>query len=337
MSKPQLVGIQKFRAMYPGIVSPMMDPELVDRRRKNKMSDQDIVIEENVKNMMREHLTDSTLSIDLFCKLLDTQQISYGRDVQIGDRCYDILVNNNILINICPSESHNVVITKNSEYGIYSGEHYNAFRDAVDNGYRCIHLFDWDDPIVIVSNLCKEVRQYTKRVVEPIDKLTLETFKFQHDIINRQTRYTTYYGLFEDDYLVAVAVFGKCRNKYYKWELVDYIEDSIYTQPDRVSYVVDELLREFGKGSVVYYLDNSKEDVSPFIDAGFECVKERRPARFWSKGIERKSNVSLAVKSKDILQSDLNKDIGLSTYLLQEGWLPVYDCGKSICVWKEDK
>lgn len=335
MSKELAPGLQKFRENY-GVKSPLCSPELVERRRHNKMSKRDIAIEEHVKDNMRKYVKDNKLTADIFCKLLHESGFKYDRNVKIGDEVYDVLVDS-VLFNVCPSETHNVVLTPDSEYGIYSGKHCDSYINADDNGYRLIHVFDWDDPIVIVSNLSKPHIVSGTRIVEPVDRYVTQAFKFQHNIINKQYQLKTGYGLFEDEELVAIGMFGKSRRKQYDWELIEYIEDSIHDTPERISCMVKGFLKQAGGKSVVCYIDNAKQYWRDFVSAGFIREGDSRPIRFWSRGIERRSDTAFATSPKDILYEGADTDIGLSTYLLQQGWLPVYDCGKTICVWEEDK
>ena len=77
-----------------------------------------------------------------------------NREISINNYQYDFKINN-ILIEINPSTTHN------STFGIYGGKpldknyHYNKTKFAIDNGFKCLNVFDWTD-IELIIKLLKE-------------------------------------------------------------------------------------------------------------------------------------------------------------------------------------
>lgn len=78
-----------------------------------------------------------------------------NREFPINNYQYDFKINN-ILIEINPSTTHN------STFGIYGGNpldkfyHYNKTKYALDNGFRCLNVFDWTDKEIIIKLLKEE-------------------------------------------------------------------------------------------------------------------------------------------------------------------------------------
>ena len=88
-----------------------------------------------------------------FARLLDAAGIAYTREFPIGSRSYDFRAGKN-LVEIDPSYTHSVSW---NPYGRHLGKGRSYHMDksllAEENGYRCIHVWDWDDPCKIVTLL----------------------------------------------------------------------------------------------------------------------------------------------------------------------------------------
>ena len=75
-----------------------------------------------------------------------------NREFVLNNYVYDFKINN-ILIEINPTTTHN------STFGIYNGSpineqyHYNKTKNALDNGYKCICVWDWIDQNSIIQKL----------------------------------------------------------------------------------------------------------------------------------------------------------------------------------------
>lgn len=77
-----------------------------------------------------------------------------NREISLGHYQFDFKINN-ILIEINPSTTHNC------SFGLYKGKpldkyyHFNKTKFALNNGYKCLNIFDWTDKNYIIS-LIKE-------------------------------------------------------------------------------------------------------------------------------------------------------------------------------------
>lgn len=101
-----------------------------------------------------------------FSQLLENHSISYEREFAIGSKSYDFKVEK-YLIEINPYFSHN------STFGIYDNEpldkyyHYNKSKLAFENGYICIHVFDWTDKSKVIDILKGNLSFDFKQKEEP--------------------------------------------------------------------------------------------------------------------------------------------------------------------------
>lgn len=96
-------------------------------------------------------------------RFLETLKTIFGddyiitREFPIGNRIYDFKINN-ILIEINPSITHNITF---SPYGHHLDPlyHYNKTKLALENGYKCLCLWDWIDPKDLISLLQSDFEQ----------------------------------------------------------------------------------------------------------------------------------------------------------------------------------
>jgi hypothetical protein len=87
---------------------------------------------------------DSQPNLD-FVQLLEDNSISYEREFPLNSYTYDFKVGN-ILIEINPTETHNSHWHPNHpSYGLDKDYHYNKTKNALENGYVCLNVFDWDN------------------------------------------------------------------------------------------------------------------------------------------------------------------------------------------------
>ena len=130
------------------------------------------------------------------------------------------------MIELNPSATHNSTWSpydnpKDIDY------HYLKSQAAINQGYRCICIWDWDS-INILINLFKHRKTIYARNCDIKEisineaKQFLNTYHFQG-----YARDSIRLGLFYDDELVSIMTFGKPRyNNKYEYELIRYCSNS---------------------------------------------------------------------------------------------------------------
>ena len=126
------------------------------------------------KNFSKYNNTFKTISkINLkFSKFLNSNNIGNELEFSILNMNYDIhILDTNILIEINPTYTHNS--TKRAQFLKRSQPkdkyyHYNRTKLALENGYICIHKFDWmsnDEILKLIKNINKyEIKQGQPRL-----------------------------------------------------------------------------------------------------------------------------------------------------------------------------
>lgn len=111
-----------------------------------------------------------------FSELLNENNIKNSFEFSIGKCSYDIkLEDYNILIEINPTITHNSTekCPWNSKYSVMDKNyHLNKTKLAEDNGYHCIHIFDWDnwrDIISLIHNIINNDLKITNKYIEIIN------------------------------------------------------------------------------------------------------------------------------------------------------------------------
>lgn len=98
-----------------------------------------------------------------------------NREYNIDSFSYDFKINN-ILIELNPTATHNSTWSpfnnpKDIKY------HFNKTKLAIDNGYRCINIWDWDDYNKILNLLIPMRRVYARNCdIKIVDKYEAERF-----------------------------------------------------------------------------------------------------------------------------------------------------------------
>lgn len=271
-----------------------------------------------------------------FAQVLDNNKISYSREFALDNYSYDFKVDKT-LIEINPSATHN------STYGIYDNppidKNYHKHKSMVasQNGYNCIHVWDWDDISKIVNNLYSSNILYARKCeIHEIDKDQIDEFlnlyHFQNTCKNQEIRL----GLFFDNELVQVMSFGKARyNKNYQYELLRLCTKFNYKIVGGAQKLFKYFLDKYNPKSIISYCDKSKFNGNIYGELGFSLISEGKPAKHWFNTRSKKHilDSSLLMKGFDIL---LGKEYGCfgkgtcnEELMRKFGFVEIFDCGQA--------
>lgn len=268
-------------------------------------------------------------------------------EFNLGRYNYDIIIKPNILIEIDPTYTHNSTIgpymsgkrikPKDRKY------HYNKSKNAVDNGYTCIHIWDWDDIDKILNMFQHKQKIYARHcIVKELDKQTTDKFLNKYHLQNTCNGQTYRYGLYYKQQLIQVMTFGQPRyNKNYEWELL-----RLCTKPQY--YIVggsEKLFKYFidivKPQTIISYCDLSKFKGDVYNRLGFKVLRVSQPRCHWynSKTKRHITDALLNQRGYSQLHNDesytkYNKGESNKQLMIDNGYVEVYDCGQAIYVWK---
>lgn len=264
-----------------------------------------------------------------FAELLSKNNISYEREFGIGRKAFDFRVGN-ILIEVNPSSTHN------STWGLYgcspTEKNYHQTKTylAEENGYRCIHVWDWDYPKRVIELLKSRQTIYARKCA--IRMLSVkEESKFLNEIhLQGYIKSSFSCGLFYDNELVSVMTFGNPRyNKNFEWELLRYA--SRYNVVGGAERLFHYFCSSVSPSSIISYCDRSKFTGNIYTKLGFALVSTNI-SKHWYNMSTKKHFTDNLVRHRGVdqlLGTHYGKGTSNEELLRDNGFVEIYDAGQS--------
>jgi hypothetical protein len=280
-----------------------------------------------------------------FSQKLDNNNVSNELEFNLKNFSYDIrLIDSNVLIEINPTYTHNT--TFGTEFrghrkpALTKEYHYKKTLEAKKNGYRCIHIFDWDNENKIINMLKPKEKVYAKKLeckeVEK-EKATefLEKYHLQGSCRGQKVRI----GLFYNNELVEVMTFGKPRyNKKYEWELLRLCSHSDYNIIGGANKLFTHFLIDYRPNSVISYCDNSKFNGNVYKILGFKLLDYGKPSKHWYNMKTKQHITDNLLRQRGFDQlfgTDYGKGTSNKELMIQNGFVEIYDSGQSSFLYKK--
>lgn len=264
-------------------------------------------------------------------------------ELEFSLKCYSYDVKiNNILIEINPTYTHNSTIepafhgkcikTKEKDY------HRNKSKFASENGYRCIHIWDWDQIGKVVYLLENKERIFARLCeIKEVNVEDTNNFLNLYHLQNTCRNQTVRLGLYYNNELVELMTFGRPRyNSKYEWELLRLCTRPGYIIVGGANKLFNRFIKNYNPISVISYCDNSKFDGTVYYRLGMKYLGTSKPASHWYN-IKTKQHITdnlLRQRGVDqLLGTKYGKGTSNKDIMLAEGFVEVYDCGQSTFVW----
>lgn len=250
----------------------------------------------------------------MFAEKLKKLGYEVGLDsVKLENFSYDVcLEKEKILIEIDPSFTHN---STRNPFGSVRSSDYHLRKSEVARkfGYRCIHIFDWDDEKKVLGLFEKCKRIHARNCeVRVVDFESCLEFLNNYSLTNKMTKEDICLGLFYQDKLLQVMVFGRPRNNdSVQYELLHFCSIYGFRAVCGLSKLFSYFKNKFKPESVVSYCDLSKFKGAVYEVLGFRAVGEVIPVCHLSK---KKQQFTIG-------DSDKKKE------LIEEGFVEVFGCG----------
>ena len=275
-----------------------------------------------------------------FHEYLNESSIENKLEFIIKNHGYDLKVDNT-LIEIDPWVTHNVTV--GPSFGGKETEprpidyHLSKTEFAKENGYNCIHIFDWDDWNKIFYLLQDKREVYARKCeVKGIDKKVAKEFleKYHLQGSTKQAEYT--YGLYYEDELVEVMTFGKPRyNKNYEYELLRLCTKPIVKVIGGASKLLKYFEEQVKPKSIVSYCDLSKFSGEVYNKLGFQLISRTLPNRHWYNPKTKRHITDNLLRQRGFDQlhgADFGKGTSNEELMLEYGYVEIYDCGQLVFV-----
>lgn len=268
-----------------------------------------------------------------FAAILDSNNIIYKREFALGKYTYDFQVGNT-LVEINPSATHNI------NWNPFSGAakidknyHLTKTKAAEAAGFRCIHVWDWENKSIIADMLGpKETVRARECEVRSVKKKETDEFLTENHLQGTVRRQTVRLGLYKDGELVQIMTFGKPRyNKKADFELLRMCTRRGYAVTGGAERLIKQFDSVYANVSIVSYCDVSKFDGSVYERLGFCQERVSRPACHWVN-LRTKQRITSAelrrLGADKLIHTDFGKGTSNEEILLKKRWVQVFDCGQ---------
>lgn len=273
-----------------------------------------------------------------FENLLIQNNIKYEREFPIGKYQYDFKINN-ILVEINPSSTHNSTWSFFDPSGLPKNYHLEKSKTAYDNGYQCIHIFDWDNKEKIINILKPRETIFARKcIIKEVDIKNAKEYLNKYHLQN-YSKDQIRLGLYYNNELVSIMTFGKPRyNKNYEWELIRYC--SHYNIIGGDEKLFKYFIKNYNPNSIVSYCDNSKFIGKIYNRLGFKKLREPNPSKHWyhlNKNIHITNNLLMQRGYDQLFKTNYGKGTSNEELMLKNGFVEIYDCGQQTYSYKKEQ
>ena len=276
-----------------------------------------------------------------FAAELDKIGVRYIKEYVISKYAYDFyLPDLDILIEIDPSYTHTVAGNhfNNYKYNPYFiNYHINKTNNAYNKHIKCIHIWDWDNWDKVIQLIKPKQKLYARKLqLKEVNKQDANIFIDKYHIQGKCRGNQVNLGLYNNEELVQVMTFGKPRyNKNYQWELLRLCSHSDYIIVGGAEKLFKHFVNGYKPESVLSYCDISKFTGNVYERLGFTLLRQTEPQKIWSKNHKYITDNLLRQRGADQLIGTYDgKGTNNEEIMIREGWLPIYDCGQKVFIWK---
>ena len=274
---------------------------------------------------------------------LDELGIKNELEFRLENKSYDIKCDN-VLIEINPTFTHNSSkVEWKGKFKIEpkeEGYHQEKTIVANKNGYRCIHIWDWDDEDKLLEILKEKKTLYARNlIIGKVSKKDTTLFLEKYHLQNSCNGQEICLGLYKNSELIEIMTFGKPRyNKHYEWELLRLCTKSEYKVVGGAEKLFKYFIKQYNPKSIISYCDNSKFSGNVYLKLGMKLKTFGQPSKHWFNIFTFRHITDNLLRQRGY--SQLHKDTihqkGESNELLmlENGYLEMYDCGQSTYTWK---
>lgn len=274
---------------------------------------------------LEEYLTQNNINIDC-------------REFILGNYRYDFKVGNN-LIEVDPYPYHNAtwgprnISPKSKDY------HSKKTEMAKENGYRCIHIWDWDDIDKIIKLLKNREVCYARDCnIKEITKTEAKKY-LEENHLQGYARDEIRIGLYNNEELVSVMTFGKPRyNKKYDYELIRYCSHKYII--GGAEKLFKYFLRQYNPNSIISYCDYSKFDGKVYNRLGFKYQKTTICKHWYNYKTKRHITDNLLRQRgfDQLLGSEYGiygKGTSNEELMKAHNFVEIYDAGQATYIWEK--
>lgn len=277
---------------------------------------------------------------DKYADMLTNLGLVIEREKMFDSRLFDIYIpEQQTVVEIDPTFTHNSY-TNIWDDVVEPGYQKMKTDIAEANGCRCIHIFDWDatEKVLDLFRPKKKLGARLCRIKEVSLEDTNEFLRLYH--LQGSVRKQDYrVGLYYEGELVQVMTFGSPRyDKSFDVELL-----RLCTKRELVIQGGANKLFKYAIQqnpfwiSIISYCDLAKFSGQVYDKLGMRKIRTTAPQAIWSKGCDKVTSTLLRQRGYDqLFNTNYGKGTSNEQLMLDNGWLPVYDCGQAVYEWRRN-
>ena len=269
-------------------------------------------------------------------------------EFHIGHYSYDLHISDSdILIEINPTYTHNSTIGpifgNHQKDPLSSDYHLCKTQLAKENGYHCIHVFDWDSwtkIINIINPNKKKIYARNCQLIYDIPQKECNEFLNNYHLQGTCRGQSIRLGLYYNNKLVQVMTFGipRYNKKKYQWELLRYCSHPDYIITGGSQRLFKYFTRNFKPESVISYCDISKFNGNVYNHLGFKLHHSTGPTPHWFNGETHITDALLRQRGFDqLFKTNYGKGTSNEELMIYHGFVKIYDCGQNVYIWNNTR
>lgn len=275
-------------------------------------------------------------------ELMIENKIQFEKDYNLDGEIFDFRVRDNVI------EIDHTVDNTISVRGYVGKVDRNHFLErsqfCEDHGFRCIHVFDWDNIERLIPQLRPKESVYARKLtIMPVSKKVADGFLSKQHLQGTCQGQKVILGLYTKmGDLLQVMSFGTPRyNHKYQWELLRLCTAAHVRVVGGASKLFKYFIENYNPESILSYCNISKfsgclTDNSVYSQIGMTALKPSQPSKIWSHGNQYITDNFMRQRGFDQLFGEAyGKGTNNEDLILSRGWLPVADCGQGIFIWKK--
>lgn len=279
-------------------------------------------------------------------KLLNKNNIKNKLEFNLNNYSYDIkILDSNVLLEINPTYTHNSTNTcwfnKHKKEPLNKNYHYDKTLNAKENGYRCIHIWDWDNIYKIINMLKSKEKIYARKCeIYEISEKDCNDFLNENHLQGTCKGQKIKLGLYYLGKLVQVMTFGKPRyNKKYEYELIRLCSNSRYAIIGGTEKLFKYFIEHYNPNAIISYCDNSKFDGEIYNKLNFKLLDYGKPSKHWYNSKTKKHITDNLLRQRgydQLFKTNYGKGTSNKKLMIENGFVEIYDSGQSIYIWEKE-
>ena len=272
-----------------------------------------------------------------FADLLYQNNISFEQEFILENRSYDFKINDNILLEINPTYTHNSIVGPwiNGKQLKAKDPNYHLEKTQLANKYnfRCIHVWDSDDWNKVINLFTPKERIYARLCeIKEVSLKECNEFLNDYHLQNTCKGQSIRLGLYYNNTLIEIMTFGKPRyNKNYEYELLRLCSHKDYIITGGSQKLWNYFLRIYSPSNIISYCDNSKFSGRVYDTLGMEFKYLSQPVGNWYFEDNVILDSLLRQRGFDqLFNTHYGKNTSNEQLMIEHNWLKVYNCGQKV-------